>query len=65
MTCKGLQDFYNLALPLLMTVMKYSMPHLNQDLEEVYKEFSNFAFNKTSFSMIRGNADYQGELSTW
>jgi hypothetical protein len=38
---------------------------LNQDLEEVYKEFSNFAFNKTSFSMIRGNADYQGELSTW
>jgi hypothetical protein len=58
MTCKGLQDFYNLALPLLMTVMKYSMPHLNQDLEEVNKEFSKLAFNKTSFTIMR-------ELSTW
>ena len=58
MTCKGLQDFYNMALPLLMTVMKYSMPHLNQDLEEVNKEFSKLAFNKTSFTIMR-------ELSTW
>jgi hypothetical protein len=47
-----------MALPLLMTVMKYSMPHLNQDLEEVNKEFSKLAFNKTSFTIIR-------ELSTW
>jgi hypothetical protein len=58
MTCKGLQEFYNMALPLLMTVMKYSMPHLNQDLEEVNKEFSKLAFNKTSFTIMR-------ELSTW